>query len=47
MREFLAEYKYQPSIDLREVASESSDEEIGDIGMTLIRAKIRRVRDKL
>jgi hypothetical protein len=46
MRDFLSEYDYRPSADLREVAGELYDE-VGEIAMTLIRAKIKRTRDKL
>jgi hypothetical protein len=46
MRAFLSEYDYQPSADLRDVAGELYDE-VGEIAMTLIRAKIKRARDKL
>ena len=43
---FLKAYEYKPSMELREVAGELYDE-MGEIAMTLIRAKIERVRDKL
>ncbi|HEY3866690.1 MAG TPA: hypothetical protein VGL54_11480 [Solirubrobacteraceae bacterium] len=46
MRTFLEEYDYKPSLDLRDVAEELY-EEVGSIAMTLISAKIKRVRDKL
>jgi hypothetical protein len=46
VRTFLEEYDYKPSLDLRDVAEELY-EEVGSIAMTLISAKIKRVRDKL
>lgn len=46
MKSFLDEYRYRPSLDLREVATELY-EEVGSIAMTLIGAKIKRVREKL
>jgi hypothetical protein len=46
MRAFLAEYRYAPGHDLRDVAEELYDE-VGSIAMTLIEAKIRRTRKKL
>lgn len=46
VRAFLEEYAYKPSLDLRDVAEELY-EEVGSIAMTLISAKIKRVRDKL
>jgi len=46
VKAFLGEYDYRPSFDLREVADELY-EEVGSIAMTLIAAKIKRVREKL
>lgn len=46
MRAFLKEYNYNPSLNLSEVAAELY-EEMGEIAMTLIKAKIKRVRGKL
>lgn len=46
MRAFLDEYRYGPARDLREVAEELY-EEVGNIAMTLIEAKIKRERKKL
>jgi hypothetical protein len=46
MREYVAKHGYAPSQDLGEIAAELY-EEVGDIAMTLIRAKIKRVRDRL
>jgi hypothetical protein len=46
MLDLLVEYDYKPSVDLRDVAGELY-EEIGEIGVTLIRTKIRRLRAKL
>ena len=46
MREFLREYDYDPSGDLRGVAGELY-EEVGAIAMTLIQAKVKRLKDKL
>jgi HNH endonuclease len=46
MREFLAEYQYDPPGDLRDVAGELYDE-VGEIAMALIKTKIKRTRDKL
>jgi len=43
---FIAKYDYKPSVDLRAVAAELYDE-IGQIGMTLIKAKVKRVREHL
>ena len=43
---FIAKYDYKPSVDLRAVAAELYDE-IGQIGMTLIKAKVKRVRERL
>jgi len=45
--EFVAEYGYTPDpTDLRDTAEELYAE-VGDIAMTLVKAKIKRVRDKL
>jgi hypothetical protein len=46
MREFLEEYDYKPTFELREVAEELY-EEVGSIAMTLIGVKIKRVRERL
>ena len=46
MREFLREYDYDPAGDLRGVAGELY-EEVGAIAMTLIQAKVKRLKDKL
>ena len=46
VRAFLEEYDYNPTYQLREVAEELY-EEVGSIAMTLIAAKIKRVREKL
>lgn len=46
VKDFLDEYGYHPSFELRDVAEELY-EEVGSIAMTLISAKIKRVRDKL
>jgi hypothetical protein len=46
VKAFLEDYAYRPSFDLQEVADELY-EEVGSIAMTLIAAKIKRVRDKL
>jgi hypothetical protein len=43
MREFLAEYDYNPSLNLGVAAGELYDD-VGEIAMALIKAKIRRVR---
>jgi hypothetical protein len=46
MLQFLKEYDYGPSLSLSDVAGELYDE-VGEIAMTLIQAKIKRLRDKL
>ncbi len=46
MREFLREYGYRPGADLSAITGELYDE-VGEIAMTLIRAKIKRVRPTL
>lgn len=46
VREFLAKYEYKPSLNLADTAGELYDE-VGEIAMTLIRAKIKRIRPKL
>jgi len=46
VREFVDSYGYRPSLDLTAVAEELY-EEVGDIAMTLIRAKIKRIRQSL
>jgi hypothetical protein len=46
VRAFLDQYEYHPSFDLREIAEELY-EEVGSIAMTLISAKVKRIRDKL
>lgn len=47
VREFVKHYEYQPDpADLRDTAEELYAE-VGEIAMTLIRAKIKRVREKL
>lgn len=46
VKAFLEHYDYEPSFGLRDVAEELY-EEVGSIAMTLISAKIKRVRDKL
>jgi hypothetical protein len=46
VREFLDEYGYKPSFELRDVAEELY-EEVGSIAMTLISVKIKRVRARL
>jgi 5-methylcytosine-specific restriction endonuclease McrA len=46
VKAFLVHYHYEPSFELRDVAEELY-EEVGSIAMTLIGAKIKRVRDKL
>jgi hypothetical protein len=46
MKAFLAEYGYQPSQNLADIAGELY-EEVGEVSMALIRAKIKRVRSKL
>jgi hypothetical protein len=46
MREFISAQGYAPKQDIGEIAGELYDE-VGDIAMTLIRAKIKRVREKL
>lgn len=46
MKSFLEKYGYRPSLDLRDIAEELY-EEVGSISMTLIAAKIKRVRAKL
>lgn len=46
VKAFLSEYRYQPSFELRKVAEELY-EEVGSIAMTLITAKIKRIRDSL
>lgn len=44
--EFIKEYEYRPALDLADVASELY-EEIGSISMTLIQARVKRIREKL
>ena len=39
-------YSYKPSLNLSEIAGEHY-EEVGEIAMTLIKAKFKRVREKL
>ena len=46
VREYLREYDYNPGLDLTGVAAELY-EEVGDIAMTLVRAKIKRFRTAL
>jgi hypothetical protein len=47
VKDFINHYKYDPDpADLRDTAEELYTE-VGDIAMTLVRAKIKRVRDKL
>ena len=46
VRAFLEQYHYQPSFDLRETAEELYDE-VGGIAMTLIAAKVKRIRTRL
>lgn len=46
VRDFLTAYDYAPSVDLRAIAEELY-EEMGDIAMTLVKAKIKRVRGNL
>lgn len=46
MQEFLAEYGYQPTSDLREVA-ETLYDEIGVIAMALIASKIKRLKNQI
>lgn len=46
VKAFLEHYDYKPSFELRDVAEELY-EEVGSIAMTLIGAKIKRVREKL
>jgi len=47
MRDFLKKYDYAPnSADIRDITAELYDE-VGEIAMTLIRAKIKRLRSTL
>jgi 5-methylcytosine-specific restriction endonuclease McrA len=46
VRAFLADYGYDPNLDLRSTA-EALYEEVGGVAMTLIETKIRRVRERL
>jgi hypothetical protein len=46
VREFLNQYSYRPSLDLSSIAEELY-EEVGSIAMTLITAKVKRIRSKL
>ncbi len=46
MRAFLDQYNYSPAQDLRSVTGELYDE-VGEIAMTLIKAKIKRIRGNL
>jgi hypothetical protein len=46
VKAFIEEYRYRPSFDLRDTAEELY-EEVGSIAMTLISAKVKRVRAKL
>jgi 5-methylcytosine-specific restriction endonuclease McrA len=46
VKAFVREYDYEHKVDLRSVAEELY-EEVGSIAMTLIAAKIKRIRDKL
>jgi hypothetical protein len=46
MHELLTEYAYSPSLNLRDVAAQLYNE-IGDVGMVLVRAKIRHTRGRL
>jgi hypothetical protein len=46
VQEFLSEYRYQPAFQLRDVAEELY-EEVGEIAMTLINAKMKRLRTRL
>jgi hypothetical protein len=46
VKAYLEHYDYKPSFELRDIAEELY-EEVGSIAMTLIAAKIKRVRDKL
>ena len=46
VREYVREYDYKPAQDLSAVAGELY-EEVGEIAMTLIRAKIKRIRADL
>jgi HNH endonuclease len=46
VKAFLDAYDYRPSLDLRDTAEELY-EEVGSISMTLIAAKIKRLRDRL
>lgn len=46
VRAFVEEYEYAPGLDLRAVAEELY-EEVGSISMTLINAKINRIREQL
>jgi hypothetical protein len=46
MQDFLREYKYNPTNDLRQVAGELYDE-VGAVAMTLIQAKVKRLKDRL
>jgi hypothetical protein len=47
MTEFVIHYRYEPDLgDLRDVAKELYDE-VGMIAMTLVTAKVRRIRERL
>jgi hypothetical protein len=46
MHEFLAKYPYAPKLDLRDV-TETLYDEVGAIAMTLIDAKVKRLRSKI
>jgi hypothetical protein len=46
MKQFLDEYGYKPTRDLRAVAEELY-EEVGAIAMTLISSKVKRIQSKL
>lgn len=46
VKDYLKTHSYEPALELREVAEELY-EEVGDIAMTLIKAKTKRIRKKL
>ena len=46
VRQFVDQYEYSPSFDLRDVAEELY-EEVGSVAMTLVNAKTKRVRERL
>lgn len=46
IREFVSHHRYAPQVDLRKIAAELYDE-VGVIATTLIRAKIKRLREDL